>query len=59
MIWGLAYLLASYKSNRVDNDGYVFSSKKVFECWDWKSISVNEFVSKTGFDDIDLQVALT
>ena len=28
MIRGLAYLLASYKSNRVDNDSYVFSFKK-------------------------------
>ena len=60
MIWGLAYLLASYKSNRIDNDSYVFfSSKKAFEFWDWKSISVNEFVSKTGFNDIELQVVIT
>ena len=36
-----------------------FLQKKVFEFWDWKSISVNEFVSKTGFNDIDLQVAWT
>lgn len=59
MIWGLAYLLASYKSNMVDNDSYVFSSTKAFECLDWKSISVNEFVSKTGFNDIELQVVIT
>ena len=59
MIWGLAYLLASYKSNRIDNDSYVFSSKKAIEFWDWKSISVNEFVSKTGFNDIELQVVIT
>ena len=35
-----------------------FSSKKAFEFWDWKSISVNEFVSKTGFNDIELQVVI-
>ena len=59
MIRGLAYLLASYKSNRVDNDSYVFFFKKGFEFWDWKSISANEFVSKTGFNDIELQVVIT
>ena len=58
MIRGLAYLLASYKSNGVDNDSYVFF-KKAFEFWDWKSISVNEFVSKTGINDIELQVVIT
>lgn len=58
MIWGLAYLLASYKSNGVDNDSYVFL-QKAFEFGDWKSISVNEFVSKTGINDIELQVVIT
>ena len=36
-----------------------FSSKKVFDFWDWKSISANGFVSKTGFNDIELQVVIT
>ena len=37
----------------------MFFFKKAFEFWDWKSISVNEFVSKTGFNDIELQVVIT
>ena len=37
----------------------IFFFKKVFELWDWKSISPNEFVSKTGFNDIELQVVIT
>ena len=37
----------------------MFFFKKAFEFWDLKSISVNEFVSKTGINDIELQVVIT